>query len=632
MSESAPGDSTGKLLVRCVSHAADRLVSDVEREQAMWSFRRGTPRSAVPSGPKAFITLALAVFGIVGGPSVGIAGASQAGRVVRSTQAWISAKQTMTTPTPPGKPAKPSATAANEKASVSWPKDTVTNGAPITSYTVTSSTGHRTCSPITLSSPSCTVTELSDGHTYTFTVKAHNENGTSQASTPSNPVTPSAPEKPAEPDAPRARAGRGEATVSWTAPTTRGARITRYVVTSTTGRHSCTWAKGSLTCKVTGLVSGHTYRFSVVAHNAVGTSAASAYSTRVTTLSSQQSVWAWHQTSSLPGGGTVRSVSCTTPGDCIAVGLETKSSATVPYTPYVVRWNGSRWTVIPGPPPEAGWGGYWLDTVVCTSASSCAATGSYAPAGSTGFSSDGFLAWWDGKSWSTTTQDDAWTARDVACVGTAGCVALGYDQYPSLFSSNGAGWTRVSSGPSLPHPDDLSELSCTTVTSCVAVGTQSALGNPAGQPLVELWTSGHWTQMKVPASAKGGGLDAVSCQQPTMCMAVGINTSTLSDSFAERWDGHNWSLITDMAQAPRAQLQLSDVSCASATLCVAVGAQVTLSAGYDHKAGVALIWAGGRWQSVTTSDELVSELSCPTTNYCLVVGGSHEWVLSAAPR
>lgn len=180
-------------------------------------------------------------------------------------------------PTPPGAPAKPTATAGKEMATVSWAKDTTTHGAPIASYTVTSSTGHHTCSPTTLSSLSCAVIGLMGGRTYSFTVRAHNAQGTSPASPPSNPVTLSA-AKPAKPAIPRVTGRSGEVTVRWAAPTTGGAHITRYVVTSTTRHHSCEWTKGPLSCKVTDLVSRRAYRFRVVAYNSVGSSAPSSYS------------------------------------------------------------------------------------------------------------------------------------------------------------------------------------------------------------------------------------------------------------------------------------------------------------------------------------------------------------------
>ena len=96
--------------------------------------------------------------------------------------------------TAPGAPTGVSATAGNGAAAVSWtaPDD---GGSAITSYTVTPYIGSAAQTPVTVSgSPpatSATVTGLTNGTAYTFTVSATNAVGTGPASSPSNAVTPS---------------------------------------------------------------------------------------------------------------------------------------------------------------------------------------------------------------------------------------------------------------------------------------------------------------------------------------------------------------------------------------------------------------------------------------------------------
>jgi uncharacterized repeat protein (TIGR02543 family) len=77
----------------------------------------------------------------------------------------------------------------DRQAIVSFTAPSNNGGSPITGYTVTASPGGATASHT--SSP-ITVTGLTNGTTYTFTVKATNSAGGGSSSTPSSPVTPSA--------------------------------------------------------------------------------------------------------------------------------------------------------------------------------------------------------------------------------------------------------------------------------------------------------------------------------------------------------------------------------------------------------------------------------------------------------
>ena len=90
--------------------------------------------------------------------------------------------------TVPGAPTNVVATAGNGSASVTWTAPANTGGAAITAYTATSAPGGKTCS--TNGATSCTVSGLTNGTAYTFTVKATNSSGTGPASAASAPVTP----------------------------------------------------------------------------------------------------------------------------------------------------------------------------------------------------------------------------------------------------------------------------------------------------------------------------------------------------------------------------------------------------------------------------------------------------------
>ena len=94
-------------------------------------------------------------------------------------------------PTAPGAPISVSATAGDTSATVSWVPPATDGGSPIISYTVTPSPAVAGQPPVTVPAPgtSTTVTGLTNGTTYTFTVSATNAAGTGPAPA-SNPVTP----------------------------------------------------------------------------------------------------------------------------------------------------------------------------------------------------------------------------------------------------------------------------------------------------------------------------------------------------------------------------------------------------------------------------------------------------------
>jgi hypothetical protein len=97
----------------------------------------------------------------------------------------------ITPATAPGQVTGASAVAGDQDAVVSW-SAAPDNGNPVTSYTVVAAPGGQSCT--WSSGPlQCTVTGLSNGTAYTFTVAATNAVGTGPASLPTSPVTPNLP-------------------------------------------------------------------------------------------------------------------------------------------------------------------------------------------------------------------------------------------------------------------------------------------------------------------------------------------------------------------------------------------------------------------------------------------------------
>src|SRR5207253_1954506 len=144
-----------------------------------------------------------------------------------------SARSSAVTPgTLPSAPTNVVATGGVASATISWTA-AANGGSPITSYTITPYVGAAAQVPTTITgSPPATLltlTGLTNGTTYTFTVSASNASGTGAPSPASGPVTPAGP--PAAPAGVSAVPGNASASISWTAPANGGSAINGYTVT-----------------------------------------------------------------------------------------------------------------------------------------------------------------------------------------------------------------------------------------------------------------------------------------------------------------------------------------------------------------------------------------------------------------
>ena len=176
----------------------------------------------------------------------------------------------------PGSPTGVAAIPENAQASVSFSAPFSDGSSPILDYTVTSNPGGHT---VTGAASPLTVTSLTNGTPYSFTVTARNSTGSSAPSAASVPVTPRT-----VPDAPvigTATAGNVSATVSFGPPASDGgSAILDYTATASPGGQTATGTTSPLT--VTGLNNGTAYTFTVTARNNAGTGASSAASSSVT--------------------------------------------------------------------------------------------------------------------------------------------------------------------------------------------------------------------------------------------------------------------------------------------------------------------------------------------------------------
>jgi hypothetical protein len=291
-------------------------------------------------------------------------------------------------------------------------------------------------------------------------------------------------------------------------------------------------------------------------------------------------------------GGTLEGgVSCTSSAACVADGFSySKKSMQL----LGEGWNGRTWSTQPDAAPvvaaqPAG--------IACRWAKDCMAVGSR-------LSGMTLAEHWNGRKWSAVTTKHDGALIGVACPATGNCTAVGANENGKALAAhwNGKAW----SDQSVASPEQLNFLasvSCTAMKDCVAVGTGGSVTSSALDlaPLAEQWTGGKWTVLTVPDPAPAGDiseLNSVSCTSATSCMAVGDYTDQNLDAdttLAEQWNGTTWTDLT--TPSPATLSALVSVSCSSPVHCVAVGASAKTATGAVSP--LTEVWNGSTWTTVT---------------------------------
>jgi hypothetical protein len=303
-------------------------------------------------------------------------------------------------------------------------------------------------------------------------------------------------------------------------------------------------------------------------------------------------------------------VSCPSVIECVAVGPLGRAFGEI--------WNGLTWSLQNGP----ALGGVF-PAVSCASSSMCMAVGA-------GGAYSG-LSWqaevWNGKAWSVEPLRSQVPAAvsgvpsGVSCPSSQACVVVGNDGFGMFAASwNGSGWSFTT----LPLPVGagggvVGGLSCSSADACSAIGTYDVQGSTASYPIVERWNGETWSPQAIP-SPVGGPFEpqGISCPSTNECVAVGswqqLNTPT-QYPYAAQWNGVSWSPQT--GGIPGASGALKSVSCVADNECIAVGGSPVpfwLEPLVEH-------WDGHAW-----SDEdapIVNGLwavSCASATVCMAVG------------
>jgi hypothetical protein len=405
------------------------------------------------------------------------------------------------------------------------------------------------------------------------------------------------------------------------------------------------WNGSTWTIQTTPNPSGSSYADLVgVSCTAAGCTAVGNYDTSSdldSTLAEQWNGSTWTiQTTPNPSAATgtvLTGVSCTSVSACTGSGWYYTGSGDA--LTLAEAWNGSTWTIQTTPNPS-GPPYSELNAVSCV-ASGCIAVGYSQTDQQSPTPVDTTLAEaWNGTAWSLQNAVSPSGAvasylSSVSCVAANACTAVGYHfdvqtgYYDPLAEQwNGTAWSvKAVPVPSGSVGTYLESVSCATASACEAVGFENTSG--PGVTFAASWNGTAWTSQTTPnpAGAAASLLYGVSCAGASACTAVGrYGSGGGSDTLAETWNGTAWTIQTTPNPAGTTFSSLSGVSCASVSLCEAVGS-------YSHNnvnKTLAEQWNGTAWTVQTTPDPAGAEanyllsVSCPTTSYCMAAGNFED--------
>ena len=309
-------------------------------------------------------------------------------------------------------------------------------------------------------------------------------------------------------------------------------------------------------------------------------------------------------------------VSCVSASFCVALS-ETSSST----------WNGSTWAApiaIPSPPL------FGLSSLSCTSTTFCIGVAT----------ESGAAFQFNGTTWAATTLDATGAVPSVSCVGTE-CVALDWNGTYFLFS--GGSWGSAQADPFGTLTIN-AQVSCFSATFCVgtdAAGHVATFNGASWSSLTALTASFvscgaatfcaevndrdaatfngvSWSSPIVVDQDSPVHFVADSCGSATSCIGI-------DEDAAMHWNGTSWSGKTvlsasfDDGMGDYWSNGLSDVSCVSATFCMAV---LTGPVDTEDASSGWAVWNGTTWgpDHANSLHTIFNAVSCVSSTFCVAVG------------
>lgn len=325
------------------------------------------------------------------------------------------------------------------------------------------------------------------------------------------------------------------------------------------------------------------------------------------------------------GAGSLSGVSCTSPAMCVAVGSSEDGNA--PPRPIAEQWNGRRWAMqrMPSQPDV-------LEAVSCVSSRFCMATGIRS-------GRRALTDLWNGRDWSARSVPgpSGIYLSGISCTSPMACLAVGgWSGFasPGVPASgrlserwDGFSWSVASRAPLDPDLSDIFSVSCLSGWSCLMAG-----GTDLGRPFAARWTGAGWERMRTPDP--GGQNDdtwfnSISCSSTSSCTAVGdrgnqsLDGDSVTEPFAERWNGVRWAVQRTPVPRRSDDTELSGVSCQTKAMCAAVGSSSMFNGPVRP---YVVVWSGARWGSPAiplprgAAEGSPDAVSCASREVCTLVG------------
>ena len=330
------------------------------------------------------------------------------------------------------------------------------------------------------------------------------------------------------------------------------------------------------------------------------------------------STWTVRQLQDGPTQMLLWGVSCPTTSLCVAVG--TNSTVAVSTNP---AGDAAAWSAVHPEGyfqpllPSLG-GGIYLGNAIrgvsCPSDRLCVAAGHQGNIITSTNPTGGPAAWGI-----TGLGLEATHMKGISCASPSLCVVVGYDGRV-ITSTNPTGGPSAWTMSRLEAPKDLLGVSCPTVSFCAAVdngGYITVSTNPTGGPSA-------WQLVGRPG---GGALNGISCPSPSLCVTA--NTSQVITSTDPTGGLGSWKVVTAGTGLP-----VKGVSCPTTSACAAVDNNADAITSTDPTGGPEA-WSFVNVIPADASEESPQNgmfgISCASESLCVAVGNAGKIIASTDP-